>query len=118
MSNVIYAEFGNFVTCDICGTVGQGSVPGISEHLASGSTLTLSGGYAEFWDDLFLEEDELRNDVFTLNICHTCTLPIFRAVMHSAKYGHMHEEYLGVAHVNEAAEGKCCEYSYDMEWQN
>lgn len=73
-----------------------------------GSTLSLSGGYAEFFD----YGDENSVSTFTLRICHDCTLPIFRKIMASEKYAHLKMHYFELSHQFEDGQ-RCCEYGYN-----
>lgn len=96
------------VHCDACGKAFDRAQPFDGSVPVWGSYFTLSGGYAEFWDDL-----ELPN--FQLKICHDCTLPLFRMIMGSEKYAHLKMDFFGRSHANENPpyEHECCEYSYD-----
>lgn len=71
----------------------------------------MGGGYAEFFD--YGGEPDIS--MFELNLCHDCTLPIFRKIMGSLKYAHLKLDFFNRSHQTEHAPGEheCCEYSYD-----
>lgn len=97
--------------CDSCGKVCSSSVPFEKSGILNGSTIEITGGYAEFFD-AFPDED-LR---LSLVACHDCTLQIFRFFMASEKYAAFKHEYQGHSHY--AGDTHCCEYSYNADDHN
>ena len=99
------------VHCDMCDRLFKRAQPFSNAAPLWGSQLTLTGGYAEFYD--YGGEPDISS--FQLNICHDCTLPIFRKIMESAKYAHLKMDYFNRSHQTEHAPGEhpCCEYAYD-----
>lgn len=104
-SNVVFMY--NKVFCDSCGNRFDSSMPFDSSAINNGSTLTITGGYSEFFDGL---DDDIA---MSLVMCHDCTLKIFNFFMASDKYAFVKHEYLGNAHY--AGETHCCEYSFNAE---
>lgn len=100
------------VLCDMCGTEHERAQPYNPSSPLWGSSLSLSGGYAEFWDAC--PSDPIPHTL-ELNLCHDCTLPIFRKIMGSGKYAHLKMDFFERSHANErpADEHPCCEYAYN-----
>jgi len=111
-SNEFSAELNPIVACDSCGKHCDAIWYGNYEEysIQNGMQVSITGGYAEFFDDI-------DNPLWELNVCHDCSLAMFRFFVASNKYAFLKHNYQDSAHCS-MSDKPCCEFSFPLNGEN